>query len=269
VAKFFIDRPIFAIVLSILITLGGLISAFNLPVAQYPQITPPQVSVYAYYPGANADVIEQTVAQVIEQQVNGVEDMIDIDSTCSDNGSYYWLNVTFLLGKNPDLATVQTQNRIAQATAALPQDVQAGGVTTFKASQDRALIFALYSPNGTYDRTFLKNYGSLNFVDDLKRVKGVGEVSEFGSDFAMRIWLLPDKMAQLGVTATDVANAIRQQNIQAPAGTVGQLPSPATQEHQYSLRAKGRLTAPEEFAAIIVRSQPDGSFIRGGDGAWG
>jgi len=265
VAKFFIDRPIFAIVLSILITLGGLISAFNLPVAQYPQITPPQVSVYAYYPGANADVIEQTVAQVIEQQVNGVEDMIDMDSTCSDNGSYYWLNVTFQLGKNPDLATVQTQNRIAQATAALPQDVQAVGVTTFKASQDRALIFALYSPNGTYDRTFLKNYGSLNFVDDLKRVKGVGEVSEFGSDFAMRIWLLPDKMAQLGVTATDVANAIRQQNIQAPAGTVGQLPSPATQEHQYSLRAKGRLTDPEEFAAIIVRSQPDGSFIRVGD----
>ncbi len=264
-AKFFIDRPIFAIVLSILITLGGLISAFNLPVAQYPQITPPQVSVYAYYPGANADVIEQTVAQVIEQQVNGVEDMIDMDSTCSDNGSYYWLNVTFQLGKNPDLATVQTQNRIAQATAALPQDVQAVGVTTFKASQDRALIFALYSPNGTYDRTFLKNYGSLNFVDDLKRVKGVGEVSEFGSDFAMRIWLLPDKMAQLGVTATDVANAIRQQNIQAPAGTVGQLPSPATQEHQYSLRAKGRLTDPEEFAAIIVRSQPDGSFIRVGD----
>ena len=264
-AKFFIDRPIFAIVLSIVITLGGLIAAFNLPIAQYPQITPPQVSVSAYYAGANADVIEQTVAQVIEQQVNGVEDMIAMQSTSSDNGSYYSLSVKFELGKNPDIATVQTQNRVAQANAALPQDVQTAGVTTFKASQDRALIFALYSPNGTYDKTFLKNYGSLNFVDDLKRVKGVGEVSEFGSDFAMRIWLLPDKMAQLRVTATDVANAIKQQNIQAPAGIVGQLPSPDDQEHQYSLRAKGRLTDPEEFARIVIRSQPDGSFIRVGD----
>jgi hydrophobe/amphiphile efflux-1 (HAE1) family protein len=262
VAKFFIDRPIFAIVLSVVITLGGLISAFNLPIAQYPQITPPQVSVNAYYAGANADVIEQTVAQVIEQQVNGVEDMIAMQSTSSDNGSYYSLSVKFELGKNPDIATVQTQNRVAQSNAALPGDVQTAGVTTFKASQDRALIFALYSPDGTYDRTFLKNYGSLNFVDDLKRVKGVGEVSEFGSDFAMRIWLQPDKMAQLKVTSADVANAIKQQNIQAPAGIVGQLPSPDAQEHQYSLRAKGRLTEPEEFGAIVIRSQPDGSFIR-------
>ncbi len=261
-AKFFIDRPIFAIVLSIVITLGGLIAAFNLPIAQYPQITPPQVSVSAFYAGANADVIEQTVAQVIEQQVNGVEDMIAMQSTSSDNGSYYSLSVKFELGKNPDIATVQTQNRVAQSNAALPGDVQSAGVTTFKASQDRALIFAVYSPNGTYDKTFLKNYGSLNFVDDLKRVKGVGEVSEFGADFAMRIWLLPDKMAQLKVTATDVATAIKQQNIQAPAGIVGQLPSPDTQEHQYSLRAKGRLTEPEEFGNIVIRSQPDGSFIR-------
>ncbi|MDR7868627.1 MAG: multidrug efflux RND transporter permease subunit [Sporomusaceae bacterium] len=264
-AKFFIDRPIFAIVLSIVITLGGLIAAFNLPIAQYPQITPPQVSVSTSYAGANADVIEQTVAQVIEQQVNGVEDMIAMQSTSSDNGSYYSLSVKFQLGKNADIATVQTQNRVAQANAALPTDVQQAGVSTFKASQDRALIFALYSPNGTYDRIFLKNYGSLNFVDDLKRVKGVGEVSEFGSDFAMRIWLLPDKMAQLKVTSADVATAIKQQNIQAPAGIVGQLPSNPNQEHQYSLRAKGRLSDPEEFARIVVRSQSDGSFIRIGD----
>ena len=199
-AKFFIDRPIFAIVLSVVITLGGLISAFNLPVSQYPQITPPQVSVSTAYQGANADVIEQTVAQVIEQQVNGVEDMIAMQSTSSDNGSYYSLSVKFQLGKNPDLATVQTQNRVAQANASLPAEVQTAGVTTYKASQDRALIFALYSPNGTYDRTFLKNFGSLYLTEDLKRVKGVGEVSEFGSDFAMRIWLQPDKMAQLKVT---------------------------------------------------------------------
>ena len=264
-AKFFIDRPIFAIVLSILITLGGTIAAFSLPVAQYPQITPPQVSVSAAYQGANADVIEQTVAQVIEQNVNGVEDMIAMQSTSSDNGSYYSLSVKFELGKNADIATVQTQNRVAQANAALPQDVQTAGVTTVKASQDRALIFALYSPNGTYDRTFLKNYGSIYIIDDLKRVKGVGEASEFGSDFAMRIWLQPDKMAKLKITPADVASAIKQQNIQAAAGTVGQIPSPTGQEFQYSLRAKGRLSEPEEFADIIIKAQSDGSFIRVGD----
>ncbi|MDR3560627.1 MAG: multidrug efflux RND transporter permease subunit [Negativicutes bacterium] len=263
-ARFFIDRPIFAIVLSIVITLVGGISAFNLPIAQYPQITPPQVTVSATYQGANADVVEQTVAQVIERQVNGVEDMIAMQSTSSDNGTYS-LSVKFELGKDPDLATVQTQNRVAQSNAALPQDVQTAGVTTVKASQDRAFIFALYSPNGTYDSTFLKNYGSIYIMEDIKRVKGVGDVTEFGTDYAMRVWLEPDKMAQLKLTVSDISTAISQQNVQAPAGTVGQLPVPAGQQFQYSLRVKGRLTDPAEFAKIIVRAQSDGSVVHLGD----
>ncbi len=263
-ARFFIDRPIFAIVISIVITLVGGISAFNLPVAQYPQITPPQVTVNATYSGANADVVEQTVAQTIEQQVNGVEGLINMRSTSSDNGTYT-LSVQFELGKDPDLATVQTQNRVAQANAALPQDVQLAGVTTVKASQDRAFIFALYSPNGTYDSTFLKNYGDIYIMEDIKRVKGVGDISEFGTSYAMRIWLDPDKMAQLKIAVSDVATAISQQNIQAPAGTVGKLPIADGQQFQYSLRVKGRLTDPAEFAKIIVRANSDGSIVRVGD----
>lgn len=260
-AKFFIERPIFAIVLSIIITLAGLIAAFGLPIAQYPQITPPQISVSANYQGANAEVVDQTVAQNIEQQLNGVEGMVAMQSTSTDSGAYS-LNVQFEVGKDGDLASVQTQNRVSQATASLPQDVQRSGITTRKASQDMAFIFSLWSPNGTYDQNFLKNYGSIYLVEDIKRVKGVGNVMEFGADFGMRIWLQPDKMAQLGVTTQEISNAISTQNIQAPAGTIGQQPAPAHQEYQYTARVKGRLSSPEEFREIIVRSQPDGSFIR-------
>lgn len=259
-AKFFIERPIFAIVLSTIITLAGLISAFNLPIAQYPQITPPQVNVSANYQGANAEVVDQTVAQAIEQQVNGVDDMVLMQSTSTDAGSYA-LTVQFELGKNADIASVQTQNRVAQANPSLPQDVQQSGVTTSKAVQDMAMIFTLWSPNGTYDADFLKNYGSINIVEDLKRIKGVGNIREFGADFSMRIWLQPDKMAQLGITAKDVSDAISNQNIQAPAGTIGQQPAPANQEFQYTARVKGRLVDKEEFGNIIIRSLPDGSIV--------
>ncbi|MDU4960603.1 MAG: multidrug efflux RND transporter permease subunit [Sporomusaceae bacterium] len=260
-AKFFIHRPVFAIVLSILITLAGLISAVNLPIAQYPQITPPTISVRAAYPGANSEVIDQTVAQIIEQQVNGVDNMVSMSSTSSDSGAYS-LNVKFELGTDPDLASVQVQNRIAQANSSLPQAVLNSGVTTKKSAQDMAMVFTLTSENGQYDSNFLKNYGSIYIVEDLKRVKGVGDVMEFGSDFSMRIWLRPDKMAQLGITASEVASAINKQNVQAPAGTIGQMPSPQEQEFQYSARVKGRLTEAEEFENIIIRSQPDGSFVR-------
>lgn len=260
-AKFFIERPVFAIVLSILITLVGLISAFNLPVAQYPQIAPATVSVNAAYQGANADVLEQTVAQTIEQQVNGVENMVSMKSTSTDSG-WYSLSIQFEPGKDADIATVQTQNRVSQANASLPQEVKESGVTTKKSSQDMAMIFSLWSPKNSYDMTFLKNYGSIYLLDDIKRVKGVGNVMEFGSDYAMRIWLQPDKMAQLGITITDIASAIKQQNVQAPAGSVGQMPAPNDQEFQYTARVKGRLVNPEEFANIIIRSQPDGSFVR-------
>lgn len=260
-SKFFIERPIFAIVIAIMITMIGVIAAFNLPVAQYPQITPPQASVSAVYTGANAQVIEQTIAQLVELQVNGVENMISMMSTSSDNGRYS-LNVKFNVGTNGDIDTVQTQNRVAAANAGLPNEVTAAGVTTRKVSSDLAMIFSLYSPNGSYDQTFLKNYGSINVIEDLKRVKGVGDISEYGSDFGMRIWLKPDKMAQLGVTTTEVSNAISDQNIQAPAGTIGQQPAPSDQQFQYTARVQGRLVQPDEFKKIIIRANSDGSFIR-------
>ncbi len=260
-AKFFIERPVFAIVLSIIITLAGLIAAFNLPIARYPQITPPQINVNATYQGANAEVVEQTVAQVVEQQVNGVEGMVSMQSTSSDSGTYA-LNVKFELGKDADTASVQTQNRVSQINAALPDSVTASGVTTQKATSDMSYVFSLWSPKGTYDSTFLKNYGSIYIVEDIKRVKGVGSVSEFGADFAMRIWLQPDKMARLKLTPADVYNAIQAQNIQAPAGTIGKMPAPPSQEFQYAAQVKGRLTEQAEFENIIIRAQSDGSFIR-------
>lgn len=262
-AKFFINRPIFAMVIAILITLAGGIAAFKLPVAQYPQITPPQVSVSTQYTGANADVVEKTVAQVIEQQVNGVG-AVAMSSTSADTGRYS-LNVKFELGENPDMVTMYTQNRVVQANAGLPQDVQLIGVTTRKVSPDTALYFALVAPKGDYDSVFLKNYGSINIIDDIRRVKGVGDVGEYGADFGMRIWLKPDKLAQLSITAADVANAIKEQNVQAPAGTIGQLPSVARQEFQYTATVQGRLVTEEDFRKIILRSQPDGSAIHLGD----
>lgn len=260
-AHFFINRPIFAIVISIFIVLGGSIAAFNLPIAQYPQITPPQVSISTMYTGANADVVEKTVAQVIEQQVNGVAGAQSMASSSDDTGRYM-LNVKFNLGENPDMVTMYTQNRVVQANAGLPQDVQLIGVTTRKVAPDTALFFSLISPTGAYDSVFLKNYGSINIIDDIRRVKGVGDVGEYGSDFSMRIWLKPDKMAQAGVTATDIIQALRDQNIQAPAGTIGQLPSLPTQEFQFTANVQGRLVTAEEFGKVILRSSPDGSALR-------
>ncbi len=260
-AKFFIERPIFAVVISIIITLAGTLAAFQLPIAQYPQIAPPTVTVSTTYQGANADVVDQTVAQIIEQQVNGVENMVLMKSTSTDAGSYS-LTVQFDPDANGDIAAVQTQNRVAQANAALPAAVQKMGVTTTKASENMAMIFSLYSPNNAYDATFLKNYGSIYLVEDIKRVKGVASVREFGYDYAMRIWLQPDKMAQLGITTTDVANALNEQNVQAPAGTLGKMPAGPDQEFQYSARVKGRLVEKEDFENIIVRADNNGQFVR-------
>lgn len=260
-ANFFINRPVFAIVLSIIITLLGATAAFTLPVAQYPQISPPTISVSTTYQGANADVVDETVAQVIEEQVNGVEDMVYMSSTSTDSGSYA-LNVQFETEKDPDTAAVQTQNRVAQANASLPGTVQTTGVTTRKSSQDMTLVFNLWSPSDSYDATFLKNYGSIYLVDDIKRVKGVGEVSAFGADYSMRVWLQPEKMAQLGISAGEVTSAIETQNVQAAAGAFGKMPTAAEQQFQYTAKVKGRLTDQKEFQNIIVRAQADGSFVR-------
>jgi len=260
-AKFFIERPIFAIVLSIIITLVGVISAFNLPIAQYPQITPAQVNVSTTYQAANAKVVEQTVAQLIELQVNGIQNMVSMLSTSGNDGTYN-LNIKFELGKDPDMATVQTEERVAQANAALPSAVTQGGIITRKVSPETAFVFVLWSPQGTYDSTFLKNYGDINLVEDLKRVAGVGNVSESGADFGMRIWLEPDKMAQFGITTSDISQAITEQNVQAPAGTIGGLPSPSDQEFQISAIVQGRLLDPEAFSNIIIKAKTDGSLLR-------
>ena len=252
-ARFFIDRPVFAIVLAIIITLLGTIAGFSLPIAQYPNITKPRISVTTNYVGASADVVEKAVAQSIEQKVSGVENMLDMNSVSTSAGQYQ-LNVQFNLEKNADIASVEVQNRVSQATSSLPSEVTAYGVTTAKESAETIMYFGLYSPNNTYDSMFLRTYADANFLDAVKRVKGVSTVNEYGPEYAVRIWLNPEKMAQLGVTVTDVSNAIKTQNIQAAVGSIGDRPTDAEQERTYSASAQGRLNTPEEFGNVIIRS---------------
>ncbi len=260
-ARFFIDRPVFAIVTAIVLLLAGAIAGLALPIAQYPRITLPTIRINATYPGANATTVEESVAQPIEAQVNGVEGMRYMSSSAASNGQYQ-LDVTFGLDTNADIAAVQVQNRASQANASLPSAVLNAGVTTKKTTPDTLMYLVLYSPHGTYDGLFLNNYGAINVVDALKRVKGVGDVQVFGSDFGMRVWLKPDRMARLGITTTDVQRAIQEQNVQAPAGQIGQYPSPPDQPFQYGVDVRGRLATTAEFGNIIVRAQPDGSFVR-------
>ena len=260
-SRFFIHRPIFAIVISLIILIVGVIAGFSLPIAQYPQITQPTITVNTNYVGANAEVISQTVAQVIEQQVNGTQGMDSMNSTSDDTGNYE-LSVKFELGTNGDMDSVLVQNNVSIANASLPSAVQAVGVTTKKSSSDMAYIFSLYSPNGTFNRTFIMNYASIYIVDALKRIKGVGDVAQFGSKYAMRVWLNPARLSDLGLTVGDVENAIREQNMQAPAGTIGMLPTPKNQEKQYTGKVEGRLSTPEEFENVILRAKDDGSYVR-------
>jgi len=261
VAQFFITRPVFAIVTALVILLAGTIGGMQLPIAQYPRITLPTIVVAATYPGANAETVVQSVAQPIEAQVNGVEGMLYMESTSSSAGTYR-LSVTFGLERDADTASVQVQNRVAQANASLPSEALAAGVTTRKSTPDTLMFVTLYSPKGTYDSLFLSNYMNINLVEAIKRVDGVGDVQAFGSDFGMRIWLKPDRMAELGITTSDVASAIREQNVQAPAGQVGQYPSPPNQAFQYGVEVRGRLVTANEFGDIIVRARPDGSLVK-------
>ncbi|MDY2665500.1 MAG: efflux RND transporter permease subunit, partial [Dialister sp.] len=260
-ANFFIKRPIFAIVVALVITIAGALCIFSLPIDRYPKITPPQVSVDATYPGADSEVVAQTVAEVIEKNVVGAEGFDNMSSTSNSNGSYS-LSVQFLTGTDSDMATIRVQNGVTAADAGLPDTVRSIGVSTKKSSGDMALVVGLLSPNGTYDDVFLKNYFSMNYLDELKSIKGVGNVQEFGSDFAMRIWMDPTKMSQNKITASEVISAVSSQNKQIAAGNISSAPVDQNASFQYIITAKGRLVTEKEFGDIVLRTNDDGSMLR-------
>jgi HAE1 family hydrophobic/amphiphilic exporter-1 len=261
-ARFFVSRPIVAIVVAILITLGGAVSVLRLPIAQLPDIVPPQIQISTTYTGADAVTVEQAVATPIEQQVNGVDNMLYMKSTNANDGTMT-TSVDFEVGTNVDIDSVLVQNRVTQATPALPLDIKNFGVSVRKSLAFPLLIISLISPNGTYDFNFLGNYATINITDALKRIPGVGDVQTRGtSDYAMRIWVRPDRLARLGLTVSDLQNAIQKQNTVNPAGQIGGEPAPPGQEFTYAVRAQGRLVTAEEFGDIVVRLNPDGSTIR-------
>jgi HAE1 family hydrophobic/amphiphilic exporter-1 len=261
-SNFFIRRPIVAMVIAILTILVGVVSLLGLPIAQFPQILPPQVNLTTTYTGADATTIEQSVATPIEQQMNGVERSLYIQSTNANDGSMAQI-VTFDVGTDIDVDNVLVNNRYAQAQPFLPQDVKNFGVTIKKALAFPLLIISLSSPDGRYDPTFLANYGLININDALLRVKGVGDIRNLGAaDYSMRVWLNPDVLARLGMTVTDVQNALRQQNVVNPAGQIGAEPAPAGQQFTYTVRAQGRLVEPSEFGDVVVRENPDGSIVQ-------
>ncbi len=262
ISRFFIDRPIFAGVLSMLILLAGALSLFQLPISEYPEVVPPSVVVRAQFPGANPKVIAETVASPLEEAINGVEDMLYMQSQANSDGNLT-LTVYFNLGMDPDKAQQLVQNRVSQAMPRLPEDVQRLGVTTLKSSPTLTMVVHLISPDNRYDTTYLRNYAVINVKDRLARIKGVGEVGLFGSgNYAMRVWLDPQKVAQRNMTASDVVRAIREQNVQVAAGVIGASPNSADVPLQLSVNAQGRLQTVEEFSDIILKSSPDGSITR-------
>ena len=261
-SRFFIDRPIFAAVISIVLTIVGAAALVRLPVDRYPQITPPTVQVMANYIGASAEVVELTVATPIEQQLNGVENLLYFDSTSTNDGQMV-LTATFEVGTDLDIAAVQVQNAVQRAEPQLPEEVVRAGLMINKQSSGLLMVIAVTSPDGVYDQLFLSNYAKINVRDPLSRINGVGGVMIAGErEYGMRFWLRPDVLYQMGLTASDVTNAIREQNRQAPAGRIGQSPSPDDQQIVYTVNAKGRLADPEEFADIIVAARQDGSLVR-------
>jgi hydrophobe/amphiphile efflux-1 (HAE1) family protein len=261
-AHFFIDRPVLAIVLSIVTIIAGLIAAFTLPIAQYPEIAPPTVTVSATYPGANADTVAKTVATPIEEQVNGVENMLYMSSQSTNTGDLN-LTVTFKVGTNLDVAQVQVQNRVAIAQPQLPPEVQQQGITVKKASPDITLALAFFSPDGSHDTLFISNYVTLQLKDEIARLPGVGDITVFGvRDYSMRLWLDPNKLAVRNMTPGDVVNAVREQNVQVAAGTIGGPPSKTAIAFQYTMNAQGRLTDPSQFGEIVVKVGNDGRNTR-------
>jgi hydrophobe/amphiphile efflux-1 (HAE1) family protein len=262
-AHFFIDRPVFAAVISIVIVIVGGIAIFTLPVAQYPDIVPPTVQVSASFPGANAQTVADTVAAPMEQEINGVENMLYMSSQCSSDGQLR-MTVTFKLGTNLDVAQVQVQNRIAVAEPKLPEEVRRLGVTVRKSSPDFTIVVQLYSPDGRYDPLYVSNYALLQVRDEIARLPGVGDVFLFGArDYSMRVWLDPQKVAARGMTAGDVVRATREQNVQVAAGIIGAPPLPkGSNDYQLTINAQGRLTTPEQFADIVIKTGEGGAITR-------
>lgn len=261
-SKFFIDRPIFATVISVITMIIGILAYFSLPIEQYPQVAPPTVEVRASYPGANAETVAETVATPLEQEINGVEGMLYMLSQSTNDGQMA-LTITFELGTDLDQAQVLVQNRVAIAEPRLPQPVRQLGVTTQKNSPDLMLVINMFSPDGTYDQVYMGNYAVLKIRDRIRRIQGVGAVRLFGAaEYAMRIWLDPDRVQSFGLTAENVIGSLREQNVQVATGTLNQAPQPKQNEFEYSIQTQGRLTAPEEFGRIIIKSGDDGRIVR-------
>jgi HAE1 family hydrophobic/amphiphilic exporter-1 len=261
-ATFFVNRPIVAMVISILIVLVGLVAMQRLPIAQYPEITPPEVVVEGTYTGASAVDVELSVATPIEQKVNGVENMLYMKSINSADGKMN-LRVSFEVGTDLDNANMLTQNRVNEATPMLPEEVKRLGISVKKSLAFPLVLVTLTSPGGSYDNNFLSNYMAINVNDALARIQGIGQVTLFGgSDYAMRIWVRPDQLRRYSLTIPDLARAVQEQNVIAPGGQIGAEPAPPGTEFTYTVRTEGRLETPEQFAEIIVRSNPDGSKVR-------
>ncbi len=261
-AEFFVRRPIVAIVIAIFIVILGFTSMGVLPVAQYPDINPPEVQVSATYTGANAEVVEQSVATPLEQKVNGVENMLYMKSVNANDGSMR-LTISFEVGSDLDMSNVLTQNRVSEAQASIPEDVKRLGITVKKQLSFPLMLVSVYSPNGSYDQNFLSNYLTINVLDEIARIRGIGQVNVLGgSEYAMRVWVRPDQLAKLGLTVPDITRAIQEQNVIAPAGQIGGPPATPGTEFTYTVRTKGRLSNAEEFGNVIVRSNLDGSQVR-------
>src|SRR5260370_10963209 len=260
--NFVIERPVFSTVIALLMTLVGALAGLSLPIAQYPQVVPPQVTVNAVFPGANAEVVSQSVAASIEQQVNGAQDMLYMSSKSGNDGTYS-LTVTFDIGTDKNVDQIEVQNRVAIAQNQLPAEVIRNGIVVRKTTTDFLEVITLTSPERRYDTVFLSNYALLNLYDALGRLPGVGQVRIFGArDYSMRIWLDPEKMARLGVTAADISNVIREQSVVAPAGSVGVPPVPQGQQMQYTVFVKGRLAAVSEFENVVIREAGNRRVVR-------